>query len=136
MVSTGHVVHSGASGARNVDAIFFMLGWDRYGFDKMLARTRYTKLVFLHPVGSVGHLVHSVCPGGETSKHYISCSGGPGAVSIKSAPGTLCRTCVFASGWIYESHGAFQCVKGSSGTGMDSLKSALAHITPDLCFCI
>jgi hypothetical protein len=45
--------------ARNIDALFFMLGWDRYGFDRMHTRTRYTKLVFSHPVGSTVHVVHS-----------------------------------------------------------------------------
>jgi hypothetical protein len=27
--STGHIVHSGASGAWNINALFFVLGWDR-----------------------------------------------------------------------------------------------------------
>jgi hypothetical protein len=35
-----------------------MLGWDRYGFDKKRAETRYRDLVFLHPVRSAGHVVH------------------------------------------------------------------------------
>jgi hypothetical protein len=36
-----------------------MLGWDRNGFHKKHAMTHYVTLVFLHPVGSVGHVVDS-----------------------------------------------------------------------------
>jgi hypothetical protein len=36
-----------------------MLGWDRYRFHEKRIRIYYTKLVFFHPVESVGHLVHS-----------------------------------------------------------------------------
>jgi hypothetical protein len=57
--SAGHVVHFAASGARNVDALFFTRGSDRYGYDKNRTGTRYAELVFLHPVGSVGHVVQS-----------------------------------------------------------------------------
>jgi hypothetical protein len=57
--SAGKVVHSGASGARNVNALFFMLGWDRYGFHKYCNGTRHVELLFLHPVGSARHVVHS-----------------------------------------------------------------------------
>jgi hypothetical protein len=35
----GHVVHSGAYGARSIDALFFMLLWDQYGFHKKHVRT-------------------------------------------------------------------------------------------------
>jgi hypothetical protein len=55
----GHVVHSGESGPRNVDALFFIRVWDWYRFDKKRASTRYAQLVFSHPVGVVGHVVHS-----------------------------------------------------------------------------
>jgi hypothetical protein len=37
---------------------FFRLRWDRIKFDKKHARTRYAKLVFVHLVGSVGHIVN------------------------------------------------------------------------------
>jgi hypothetical protein len=42
-----------------MDALIFMLGWHRYKFDKKHARTHYSELGFLHPVGSRGHVVHS-----------------------------------------------------------------------------
>jgi hypothetical protein len=73
--SVARIVHSSASGGQNIDALFFMLGWDRYGFDKKRVLTHYAKLVFLHPVGSVGHVVHSDAWGSEMLIHYFSCSG-------------------------------------------------------------
>jgi hypothetical protein len=63
MRSTGHVVHSGAFGARNVEALLLKLEWSHYGFDKMCAGTRYAELVFLHPVGFAGHVVHTGASG-------------------------------------------------------------------------
>jgi hypothetical protein len=58
----GYMGHAAHSIACNVDALFFMLGWDQYGLDKKCTGTRYAKLVFLQPVGYAGHVVHSaVC---------------------------------------------------------------------------
>jgi hypothetical protein len=51
-------VHSSASEPRNVDALFFILGQDRYGFHKKRVGTRYANLEFSHPMGSAGHIVH------------------------------------------------------------------------------
>jgi hypothetical protein len=42
-----------------------MLGWDQYGFHKKCVGTRYAKLIFLHPVGCAGHVVHSVASGAQ-----------------------------------------------------------------------
>jgi hypothetical protein len=61
--SACHVVHSSASLVRNVDTLFFIPGWDRYGFHKKHVGTRYVELAFLHPVESVGHVVHSDASG-------------------------------------------------------------------------
>jgi hypothetical protein len=52
------ILHSSASEARNVDALYFMLRWDWYGFHKKHTRIRYAELVSLHAVGFVGHVVH------------------------------------------------------------------------------
>jgi hypothetical protein len=56
--SKGNIVHSGASGAQNVDTLFFSLRWDQYGFEKKYIWTHYAELLFLLPVGSVSHVVH------------------------------------------------------------------------------
>jgi hypothetical protein len=55
----GHVVRSGASGARNIDTLFFMVGWARCGSHKKHVGTRLAKLMFLHSVRLAGHVVHS-----------------------------------------------------------------------------
>jgi hypothetical protein len=57
--SSGHVVHSSASGAQNRYALFFMVRWDRYRFYKKRVETGYAEQVFLHLVGSMGHIAHS-----------------------------------------------------------------------------
>jgi hypothetical protein len=73
VVSMGHVVHSDASGTRNVDSVFFLLRRDWCGFYKKRIGTSYVKLVFLH----------------GTLKHYFSCSCGTGTDSTKKRQDTL-----------------------------------------------
>jgi hypothetical protein len=54
-----NVVHFGAFGAQNIEALFFMLRWVQCSFHKKCVRTCYTEVVFLHLVGYAGHVVHS-----------------------------------------------------------------------------
>jgi hypothetical protein len=68
-------VHSGTSRVRMVDALFFMLAWALCGFHKKCTGTRYAKLVFLHPKGSVGHVVHSSASGAQNVDALLSMLG-------------------------------------------------------------
>jgi hypothetical protein len=56
--SAGHVLHSGASEVQNIEAPFFVLRLDSYGFHKKRVRSCYVELVFSHPVGSTCDIVH------------------------------------------------------------------------------
>jgi hypothetical protein len=56
-------VHSREYGPASINTLFFMLGWDRYGFHKKQVGTRYNKLVFFHLMQSAGHVVHSGASG-------------------------------------------------------------------------
>jgi hypothetical protein len=84
-----------------------MLGWAQCGIHKKHARTRYAELVFLQPMGSAGHVVDSGVSGRETSPHYISCSCGPSAVSIKRALGHVTLNLCFSFSRISMSCSAF-----------------------------
>jgi hypothetical protein len=90
--SAGYLVQSGASKLRNVDALFFMLGWARCGFHIKRVRTRYAKLVFLYPMGSTGHVVHSDASGPQNADVLFFMLGWARCVTIKSAPGQITLT--------------------------------------------
>jgi hypothetical protein len=71
----GHVVHSGASGSGSHSAFQCVWGVKRRrtifharvvecGLQKKCVRTYYAELVFLHPVGSTGHVVNFGASGG------------------------------------------------------------------------
>jgi hypothetical protein len=60
---SGHIVYPSESAAQNVDALFLMLMWDWYRFQKNRIWTHYAEYVFLRLVGSVGHIVHSSASG-------------------------------------------------------------------------
>jgi hypothetical protein len=90
-----HVVHSGASGARNVTALFFMLGWNRYRFHKKRAETRHTELVFLHLVESTGHVVHFGASGMRNVDALFFILGWDQYIFHKKCAGACCAELMF-----------------------------------------
>jgi hypothetical protein len=82
--SMGHGVHSGASRARNIDSLFFILKWDWYGFHKKASGHVTLNLCFCTQSDLQVTLFILVRPKHKISTHYFSCLGGPGVVSIKS----------------------------------------------------
>jgi hypothetical protein len=144
--SASHVVHSDASWAWNGNTLFFIIGWDQYGFGKKCVGTSYVEHMFLYLVESAGHVVHSGASGHKMATHYFSCSGGIGTVLTKSKMGHVMPNLCFASYGICGSRSAFCCIQGretlthyfscSGGIDTNLIKNASRHITTNLFFCI
>jgi hypothetical protein len=134
--SAGHVVQCGASGARNIDALFFLLRWDRYGFHKKHVTTCYTKLVFFHSVGYAGHVVHSGAYGARNVDALLCKLGWDWYGFQKKHDGTHCAELEFLHlvrpGRETSTH-YFSCL---SGTDTDSTKNTSGYLTSNLCVCI
>jgi hypothetical protein len=123
-----------------------MLGWDQYEFNKKHTGTRYTELMFLHPMGSVGHIVHSGASELRNINTLFFMLRWDQYRFNKSTLGHVTSNFSFCIRWdlrvaycipVHPSHQTpthyFSC---SGGPSTDYLKSASRHITLNLCFCI
>jgi hypothetical protein len=139
-------VNSGAPGAQNVNKVFFMVGVGPYRFDKKRPGTRYAKLVFLHPVGSVGHVVYSIASGAQNVVALFFmlrwAQGGFYQKHIRTRyaellflhpVGSLGHVVHYAASGTQNVIALFSCF---GETGTDSTKSVLEHVTLNSCFCI
>jgi hypothetical protein len=66
-----------------------MCRWGQYGFHKKRTGTCYIKLVFFHPVGCAGHVVHSSAVGPRNINALFFMLDGPGVVSTKNTLGHI-----------------------------------------------
>jgi hypothetical protein len=76
-----------------------MLGWDRCGFHKKRSGTHYTKLVFLHPLRSVAHVVYSSAFGTQNVNALFFIIGWPIVVSVKSTSRHVMPNLCFCVRW-------------------------------------
>jgi hypothetical protein len=107
----GHILHYGASGTRNVDALFFFLGWDRYALHKIV----------------LGHLTLNLCfaSGGTYRSRgaFLSLRGAKPRCTIFRARAGLARfhkkhvgtsyvelLFLYPLGYICGSRSAFRCI--------------------------
>jgi hypothetical protein len=139
-------VYSSAFRALTVDELFCMVGWAGCGFHKKHARTRYAKLVFLHPVGYAGHIVHSCASGARNVDalflmlRFTQCSFNKKRAETRYAKlvflhpvgsaGHVLHSCTYG---VQNIDALFSCL---GGPGAVFINGELRHITLNLCFCI
>jgi hypothetical protein len=121
-----------------------MLMWDREGFDKKHVRTRYAELVFLHSLGSTGHMRHSGASGMRNINALFFMLWWDRYRFDKKRPGTYYAELVFLHSMGYVGHimhscafrarniGALFFIVGWDRCGFDT--SASGHVTLNLCF--
>jgi hypothetical protein len=142
----GHVVHSGAPGARNVETLFFILRWNRHEIHKKRVRTSYAKTEFLHPVGIVGHIVHKGASEFRNIDALFSCLSGTNTDSTNSALGHITSNlCFFNRCNLWVTYCILVCpgretmthyFSCSGGPDAYSIKCTPGHLTLNSCFCI
>jgi hypothetical protein len=114
VVSPGHIVHFGASGARNIDALYFMLRCDWCDFHKKRVGQVTSNLCFCIRWDMWVTYCIQVHPRREISMHYFSCSCGTGTNFVKSALGHVTLNLCFAFSRISGSRSALRCIQGAN----------------------
>jgi hypothetical protein len=123
-----------------------MVGWDWCGFDQKRIRKRYAELVFLHPVGSVSHIVHFGRSGAQSIDALFFILGWDRygydkkrvvthyAVLVVLHPvGSACHIVHSGSSGMPNVDAVFFIL---GWPHIVSIKSTSGHMTPNLCFCI
>jgi hypothetical protein len=137
----GHVVHSGTSSARNIDALFFILGWPRCAFHKKRTGTHNVELVFLHPIRSVGHIVHSSASGPCNFNALFFMLGWDRYGFRKKHVGTCYAKFLFfhpvgSAGLVLHSDASRARNVNTLFFSSCRAETTPGHVTPNLCFCI
>jgi hypothetical protein len=103
-------INFSASRPQNVAPLFFMHGWAQCSFHKKRVETHYAKLVFLHPVVSMGDSAFRCIRVMKHRRTIIHARVEPVGNPQKAHRDMLCQTCGFASDGICRSRSAFWCV--------------------------
>jgi hypothetical protein len=108
----GHIVHSIASGARNVDELFFKIRQAWCSFHKKHTGKSYSEHGFLHLLGSAGHVVHSGASGPQNIDALFFMLGWDRYGFDKQATGHVTLNVGFCICWDPGTCSAFRRVRG------------------------